>query len=335
MRSLYLMPLAAILAACANQNAGINASGGDAFVLETRNVSGRAAVDQGLAQAQSFCSEHGRLFVLTDSRVGSGSYRVNFRCIAMTNALPPPPVVASAPPPPPPRPARGRRATTAPDALASGPPLGFPAVLPAMTAPAATTPWSPGTSNVAAVLPPVATTPLFAPAPGVALAVPPLSGPRLPGADNSPMVALPRLEEMASSVQTPDSQAVMMPSGAQTAGTSASPAGLTRDALPPVTSLPLLQSGSAGQTGLPAATTPSVQAEPLPPVQAQPLAASAAPLSIPPPSFGLVPSPNPLPGASTSLPPIAGGSTRPVPLPGGGGGSTFSSGSTGFTQGFR
>jgi DedD protein len=156
------------------------------------------------------------------------------------------------------------------------------------------------------------------------LAVPPLTGPQLPPADNSALVALPRLDSMATAEPV------------QTVAASASPAVLTREPLPQVSTLPLLQSQPpSAQAIAPASLPATVRAEPLPLIQAQPLPAAAPDLSIPPPSFGaVVPSPNPLPGASNSLPPIAGSSTRQVPLPGGNA-SGFSSGSTGFTQGFR
>ncbi len=332
MRPFSLIILAAVLAGCAQDHAGIATSGGDSFVLAAQGVSGRGAVESGLAQAQGFCGEHGRLFVLTNSEVGSSSYRLEFRCIAMNN-VPPPPPVASAAPPPPPRSARGRRAAPAPapELASSGPPLSFPASLPAMTAPPAQVVWSLGTANVPPPLPPVATTPLFAPPPGVVLAVPPLTGPRLPPADNSALVALPRLDSMATLERPqPLAAASMEPAGAP----AASQAVLSREPLPPVGTLPLLQSQAPSPPSYVAAQ-PVVRAEALPPIQAQPLAAPATALSAPPPSFGLVvPSPNPLPGASSSLPPIAGGNTRPLALPGGNP-TTLSSGGTGFSQGFR
>ncbi len=341
MRFLPLIVLAAALAGCAQGNNGISPGGGDAFVLETHGMSGSGAVEAGLAQAQSLCSEHGRLFVLTDSQVGSSSYRLAFRCIAVNNALPPPPMVARAPAPPPPRTGRARRATAAPEGLSTGTPLGYAASLPAMAAPPAPVFWSLGAANIPPPLPPVATTALFAPPAGTMLPVPPPSGPRLPPADNSSLVALPRLEGSGTAVQAPSLQAAA-PSLVSNLPSSASPAILSRDALPPVSTLPLLQSQAAtpgwaqpGASPSAAATrAAAVPTEFLPPVQAQP-AAAARPLSAPPLSFGnVVPSPNPLPGASASLPPIAGGNTRPVPLPGGNV-SGFSNNATGFTQGFR
>lgn len=332
MRPLSLIVLAVALAACARDNTGIATSGGDTFVLDGQGLSGRGAVENGLAQAQSFCGEHGRLFVLTNSQVGSNSYRLEFRCIAMNN-VPPPPATASAPPPPPPRTQRSRRAAPSPaeEVASSGPALSFPANLPAMTAPPAPVVWSLGASNVPPALPPVATTPLFAPPPGVALAVPPLAAPRLPPPDNSALVALPRMDGTATAERA---QVITTAATAPQQAGAASQAVLTREPLPPVGTLPLMQSASPGPPSFSAAQ-PVTRAEALPPIQAQPLAAPAQPLSVPPPSFGLVvPSPNPLPGASGSLPPIAGGSTRTLALPGGNP-STLSGGNTGFTQGFR
>jgi len=62
----------------------------------------------------------------------------------------------------------------------------------------------------------------------------------------------------------------------------------------------------------PAANLPLIQAQPFTPAAVQ-----SAPLSVPPPGFGMsVPSQNPLPGATNSLPPIAGGSSRALSLPG-------------------
>ncbi|MBX9750602.1 MAG: hypothetical protein K5Q68_13535, partial [Roseococcus sp.] len=227
--------------------------------------------------------------------------------------------------------ARGRRAApaTGQEVASSGRPLSFPASLPALTEPPAPVVWSLGTANVPPALPPVATTPLFAPAQGMVLAVPPLTGPRLPPPDNSQLVALPRLDAVA----TPErAQAIPAAAMAPQAAPAASQAVLTREPLPPVGTLPLLQSQAPSPPSF-AATQPVLRDDPLPPIQAQPLAAPA--LSTPPPSFGLVvPSPTPLPGASSSLPPIAGGSTRPLALPGGNP-STLPGSTTGFTQGFR
>lgn len=90
--------------------------------------------------------------------------------------------------------------------------------------------------------------------------------------------------------------------------------------LPPVSNSPFLQGQPVAQP----------QREVLPPLQP-----ASQLLSAPPPGFGLsVPSPNPLPGASNSLPPIAGGSTRPLALPGTNVPS-FPNNQSGFTQGFR
>ncbi|UPY37307.1 hypothetical protein [Sediminicoccus sp. KRV36] len=343
MRPLHLSLLAATLAACANTNPGINATGGDGFVLDVQGLSGTRAVESGLAQAQSFCGEHGRLFVMTNSQVGSSSYRLEFRCIGPANVLPPPPVVASAPPPAP-SPVRGqgrgRRGAPAPapEITSNGPPLAYGAVLPPLAAPIVAPPWSPGTANIQPVLPPVATTPLFAPPAGTMLSVAPLTGPRLPPPDNSPLVALPRLDAVTTPETRPAAIATAAPYVAPAA--AAQPV-LTREPLPPVGSLPLLQSQPAVQPAAqpmalpPASSLPMVQAQPLPPIQAQPVQPAYIPLSAPPASFGtVVPSPTPLPGAPSSLPPIAGGSTRPVPLPGGSG-SGFSSNSSSFTQGVR
>ena len=306
--------LAASLAACASQNQGISTTGGDAFVLDVVGINGTRAVEQGLAQAQSFCGEHGRLFVLTNSQAGSSAYRLEFRCIGPNNMLPPAAFVASAPQPPA-RSPRGRRARPAQEAPVTGQVLGYAAGLPALTEPAVTSPWSAGTANIPPALPPVATTPLFAPAPGVMLAVQPLAGPRLPPADNSPLVALPRLGSNA----VPESRVTA-------AAPTAMPQAALSTALPPVNAAPIMQMQPMAQS--------------LPVIQAQPLPGFGQGINTPPPGFGgpgfvgMVQSPNPLPGASTALPPIAAGSSRAVPLPGGNP-TGFSGSPSGFSQGFR
>lgn len=305
LRALALGALA-LLAACASQEQAIQPAsgpnGGDAFALEVRHVSGTAAVQAGLDQAQTFCGEHGRLFVMTDSQVGSRSYRLEFRCVSPSN-VPPPPVVASAPPPPPARAPRGRRATQ-PREAGSGPPLRYAASLPdlrqgvAIATPWQSPTWQPATANVAPINPPVTTRPLFAPPPGQALAA---AGPpprRMPPPDDSPMVLLPRLGGSAIAAS---------PTQAPLAG------------LPPVR-----QAAPFAPDG-PRAAVPPMQAQSLPVIT------PGAPL----PGFGMaVPSPNPLPGAPSSLPPIAGGSARPMALPSSSP-SGFATGTSSFMQGFR
>ncbi len=297
---------AAFLAACASQNPGVEATGGDSFVLKLAHVSGVAAVNQGLAQAQSFCGEHGRLFLLTDSHVESRAYSMEFRCIAPGN-VPAPPEVASAPPPPPARGQRHRRAAAeaSAEAARTGAPLGFAASLPPMekdTRPPA--PWQPADGNVPPPNPPVTTRALFAPPAGQSLvaAVPP---PRtMPPRDDSALVLLPRLESPAIAT-------------AQDAPAAAAP-WAAASAAPP---LPLVtRQGARGGQPEPETT----QAPALPVITAgQPL-----------PGYGLVvPSPNPLPGAPASLPPIAAPSRAPsfpASAP-----SAFPTGTTSFTQGFR
>jgi hypothetical protein len=295
-RPLFLSLPAALLAACASQTPGIQNTGGDAFVLDVAHVSGVAAVESGLAQAQSYCGEHGRLFVLTNSQVGSGSYRMEFRCVAPGN-VPPPPVVAAAPPPRP-APARGRRAAPPAEATSTGAPLGFAATLPPVeqgTRPAAA--WQPADANILPVNLPIATQPLFAPPAGqsqVATAPPPR---RMPPPDDSALVLLPRLESAA--VATPQAQAV-----------------------PGAAPLP-----AVARQELPATAAPAQAASPAPSL---PVITAGQPL----PGYGLaVPSPNPLPGAPSSLPPIAGPARTPS-FPSGAP-SGFPTGTSSFTQGFR
>ncbi|MBS7792212.1 hypothetical protein KTR66_19595 [Roseococcus sp. SDR] len=309
-RPLFLSLPAALLAACAGQTTGIEPTGGDAFVLARANVSGVAAVHDGLAQAQSFCGEHGRLFVMTNSQVGSSDYRLDFRCIAPNN-LPPPPVVAAAPPPAPTRATRGRRAAPAPETTSTGPALGFAANLPPMEreAPAPAS-WQPADANILPAVTPMTTRPLFAPPPGqslVAAASPPR---RLPPPDNSELVLLPRLENTAVAPQAAPAAAAPAIEAPQAAQPAPPLPVITRQELPG--SLPPIQAASPSP------------APPLPVITAnQPL-----------PGYGLVvPSPNPLPGAPSSLPPIAGPARTPsfpsAPASG------FPTGTTSFTQGFR
>jgi len=353
MRTLHLSILAgtaAILSACGSS--GVRSVGGDVFVLETANVSGARAVETGLAEAQGFCVEHGRFFVMGQSQVSADRYQMEFRCISPGNVVPgnvQAPVAVAAPLPrqrttrrqretaEAPRVVRGRRSvTTDTTDPIGGPAMPFAAALPPMAAPALTRPSfappvggfvatsqppfsqspfsqapfsqspflafaAPG-SSLAPPLPPVATTPLFAPAPGTTLNVAPLAAPRFPPADNSPLVALPRAEAVgviSPLAGVPRAEAVRVMSPANSSGFVSSGFVSPGQALPPVETLPLLR----GQ-----ATPAAIQAQPLAP---------ARPLSAPPANFGLVvPSQNPLPGASNSLPPIAGGSTRPLALPG-------------------
>lgn len=298
-RPLFLSLPAALLAACASPNAGIEAAGGDAFLLTRANISGVAAVEDGLAQAQSFCGEHGRLFVVTNSQVGSSSYRLDFRCVAPNNV---PPVAAASAPPPPPQPARtarGRRAAPPAEVSSTGPALGFAASLPAMErGPAPAAPWQPADANILPPTPPMAIQALFAPPPGQSLVAAVPSAHRMPPADGSPMVLLPRLE--AGSVAP------------QPAAAEAQPA----PALPTIT-----------RQDLPGGLPPIQAASPAPPL---PVITASQPM----PGYGLVvPSPNPLPGAPSSLPPIAGPARVPVfpSAPASG----FPTGTTSFTQGFR
>ena len=363
-RSLHLILLAgtaALMGACANS--GVRSLGGDAFVLETANVSGSRAVDAGLAEAQGFCTEHGRLFVMTNSQVSASGYQMAFRCISPGNVLPPVAIVAPSPPPRPtstrrqreavegPRTVRGRPAVIETAQPTSGPALPFAANLPPMAAPGwagasfappaggfipvfqpsfvqspfvqspfVQSPFSqpmafaPAGSGLEPALPPVSTTPLFAPAPGTALMIPPLASPRLPPADSSLLVALPRAEAV-----TVLSRNGSPGQGLTVAGSAPQPLmqAATSQPLPPVETLPLLQGrgapvGVQSQPLPPAANLPLIRAQPFTPAAVQ-----NVPLSVPPPGFGMaVPSQIPLPGASSSLPPIAGGSTRPLSLPG-------------------
>ncbi len=281
-RPLILSLPAALLAACAGPGAHIEATGGDAFTLARAHLSGAAAVEEGLAEAQSFCGEHGRLFLMTNSEVRSGDYRLDFRCVAPNNV--PPLATASAPPPPPPRATRSRRGA----APASGPPID------AQRRPVAA--FQPAEANILAPVPAVTPRPLFAPPPGQSLVAAAPAARPAPPPDASPLVLLPRLE----------SDAVAPPAAA-----AAAPAAAPE--LPPITR-------EAPSTGWPAR-----QAEP-----ALPVITAGQPL----PGYGLVvPSPNPLPGAPSSLPPIAGPALVPsFPAPPASG---FPTGTTSFNQGFR
>ncbi len=291
----------ALLAACAGQGQAIQPingpNGGDAFALEVQHVSGTAAVQAGLDQAQTYCGEHGRLFVMTSSQVGSRSYRLEFRCVAPSN-VPPPPVMASAPPRPPARAPRDRRAAQ-PREAGSGPSLGHAASLPDVRQGVAVVePWQPATANIAPIHPPVTTRPLFAPPPGQTLAAASPPSRRMPPPDDSPMVLLPRLEGD---------------------GIAAFPSQAPRVGLPPV-----VRATPFAPVGAPGALSP-MQAQSLPVIT------PGAPL----PGFGMVvPSLNPLPGAPSSLPPIAGGSPRPMALPSSSP-SGFPTGTSNFMQGFR
>ncbi|WP_431303323.1 hypothetical protein [Sediminicoccus sp. BL-A-41-H5] len=301
-RPLFLSLPAALLAACAGQNAGIEPTGGDAFVLARANVSGVAAVADGLAQAQSFCGEHGRLFLMTNSQVGSSDYRLEFRCIAPNNV--PPLAAASAPPPPPPaRTARNRRGAAPGEAGSTGSALGFAAALPPIDKdkPAAAS-WQAADANILPPTPVMTTRPLFAPPPGQSLVAAAPAARRMPAPDDSPMVLLPRLE----------SGAVEPPVAPQAA--PAEPA--AAPGLPVIT-----------RQELPSGPAPVQAAAPSP---ALPVITASQPL----PGYGLVvPSPNPLPGAPSSLPPIAGPARTPS-FPAGPA-SGFPTGTTSFTQGFR
>ncbi len=301
-RPLFLSLPAALLAACASHTPGIEAAGGDAFVLSRAHVSGVAAVQEGLAQAQSFCGEHGRLFLMTNSQVGSSDYRLDFRCVAPNN-VPPPPVVSSAPPPQAARAPRGRRSPPPAETTSTGPALGFAASLPPVERDnRPVTAWQPADANVLPVNPAVATQALFAPPPGQSFAAAAPPPRRMPPADDSPLVMLPRLESGAVAPQV-----VAAPPAAM-AAPGASP-------LPVITRQELTG-------GLP----PMQAASPAPPL---PVITAGQPL----PGYGLVPSPNPLPGAPSSLPPIAGPARMPsfpaAPATG------FPTGTTSFTQGFR
>ena len=153
-----LVSATALLGACAAGNSGVRPLGGDAFVVETAGLNGSAAVTSGIAQAQTFCGEFGRMFVMGPSQVGSSSYQLQFRCIAPGNVLPPQQLPVAAAPmgstpgttapgttapgttAPGRRQIRGRRAVTMAEASPTEPvvgaPLAYAAALPPMAAPA-------------------------------------------------------------------------------------------------------------------------------------------------------------------------------------------------------
>ncbi|TCI00855.1 hypothetical protein EJV46_00915, partial [Roseococcus sp. SYP-B2431] len=235
-RLAVLTGAAALLGACAST--GIRSDGGDVFVLENSNLSGSRAVERGLADARDFCAANGRQFVVQDSRIGSGTYQLQFRCVApygVARAGGVDPLLAAAATPVTPAatetPARRRRARRPADAAYVPPaePSAAPAETPrparrvrrtrpadAAYAPAAD---ASGLQPIpmasalpsrfarpepapqeAPALPPVATTPLFNPR-GASFPAPVAAPLRRIPADNAPFAPLEQAAAPAAAIQ--------------------------------------------------------------------------------------------------------------------------------------
>lgn len=311
-RLAVLTAAAALLGACSSS--GIQSQGGDVFVLETSNLSGSRAVERGLADARDFCVANGRQLIVQDSRIGSGSYQLQFRCVApfgtartggvdpllAAAATPVAPAVAETPVP---RRRRVHRSTTA-DAQAVEPaeaprqvrrarrarqddaayaPADGAALqpIPQPTLPARFARPEPAPQEPPA-LPPVSTTPLFnprgasfpAPVPAPVRSIPADSGPFAPVA--------PPAGQPAAAVQP-----------------AAAPRPAPSDALPPIQLPPAaVSSGPAAPASSYGASVPSPQALPTAssalapiasPVRPIPAATPAASLNTPPPGFFTAP----------------------------------------------
>lgn len=315
MRATHLAILtgaAALLGACASN--GIRSDGGDVFVLENSSLSGSRAVERGLAEARDYCAANGRQFVVQDSRIGSGTYQLQFRCVApfgvaraggadpllAAAATPVASAVTEAPP---------RRRRARPPADAAYVPPADPAMTPAeparsaprlrrtRPADAAYAPAADGSalqpipmasalpsrfarpepaSQEPPALPPVATTPLFNPR-GASFPAPVAAPVRRIPADSGPFAPLQQAD----------------------APVAAAPA-----ASAPVAS------------GLPAVAPRAAANDGLPPIQLPPAAVTSPAgrvVAAPAPIYGAsVPSPLALPTASSALAPIA-SPLRPIP----------------------
>lgn len=297
----------ALLGACASN--GIRSEGGDVFVLETNSLSGSRAVERGLADARDFCVANGRQLVVQDSRIGSGNYQLQFRCVApfgtaraggvdplmAAAASPVAPAVAETAP----RRQVRRRAATAETATMA--PIADPAaetprpvrrarrtsvasaayVPPADNAtlqPMQTQPTLPSrfarpepAATEAPALPPVATTPLFNPR-GASFPAPVATPVRRLPADNGPFAPIEQAGAPATQAVAAQPVAVMQPAAAASA------------ALPPIQLPPAATSAPSGRI-----------------------------LAAPSTGYGAsVPSPQALPGATSALAPIA-SPLRPMP----------------------
>jgi len=306
-RLAVLTAAAALLGACASS--GIRSEGGDVFMLETNSLSGSRAVDRGLADARDFCVANGRQLVVQDSRIGSGSYQLQFRCVAPFGtaraggvdpllAAAATPVVPAVTDTPPTRRRRARRASTvavddpayvAPAAEAPPPrrsrrthrtrPADAAYVPPADSSALQPIPQPTLASRFARpepapqeppALPPVATTPLFNP-----------RGASFPAPVAAPVSRIPADSGPFTPVQPATAPAAQP---AATLQPAAAPRAAVSDALPPI-QLP-----------------PAAVSSP-----------SAPLLAAPAPSYGAsVQSPQPLPAAGSALPPIA-SPLRPLP----------------------
>lgn len=373
MRPIPLTVMAAtavILVGCANRPSGVQSVGGDVFVLQTSNLSGSRAVENGLAEAAAFCEEYGRQFVLTDSRVGSGSYQLQFRCLTGRN-LPPIAQVAAAPPPP--APVRGRRARSSGTAAYAGETVvtEAPRTTTRMRRPVVAEQPQPGTLAYGAALPPmVAPAPAFAPGFAPVYAAPAYAPSAFAPSAFAPQAFVPQTTNPFAPARTAGGPPPLPP--VATTPLFAPPPGVMLPAtpvsgprLPPIDNSPLVavarepNEAPMRMTAAPVQPQPvaPVQQQALPPVESLPLLQSQAPAAVPvaqplppiqapapgqatplyapPASFTtMVPSAQPLPGAASSLPPIA-GSSRAVPLPGNTAGSAYSSSPPGFWTGGR
>ena len=300
-RLTVLAATAALLGACAGS--GIRSEGGDVFTLRTDSLSGSRAVEHGLAEARDFCAANGRQLVVQDSRIGSGSYQLMFRCVApfgTAGAGGVDPLLAAAATPPAASTGTGpgttlrrrtRRAATAETASlapAAEPvqaptrrarrvrPAEAPAAqssslqpIPQETLPSRFARTEPAQPEAPA-LPPVATTPLFNPR-GASFPGPVATPTRQIPADAGPFAPVQPAVAQRAAIQQP----AVIPA-------PAAPRAAASDALPPIQIQPPVASG---RSGAPVATS----------------------------GYGAsVPSAHALPGASSALSPIA-APGRPVP----------------------
>ncbi len=323
-----------MLSACgATIRDGIQSTGGDVFFLQNSSLSGSRAVTAGLNEAQEFCSAQGRQFVMQNSRVGSGSYQLEFRCVTPGSLGPvarptySAPVAEASEPrrrrgsraastdtaaeTPAPRRGRGRRADDLNAAYAGG-----GTATTTMAAPAAPAAINYGSGYAqGGYLPaqPVTAQPM------VASAQPAMV--QQPQAMQTSTRAQPNLPAELPPVAT--TPLFNPPPGTHFAPTPA-PMRLPADNRPYAPVAGQAGPAPAGTAITPAAAAPAQPlSDGLPPIQVTPVVApSAAPAAsstssraAPAPQTYVVPSPNALPGANSALTPIAAPpvSERPAP----------------------
>lgn len=297
-RLAVLTGAAALLGACASS--GIQSQGGDAFTLATDNLSGSRAVERGLADARDFCEANGRQLVVQDSRIRSGSYQLQFRCVApfgMARAGGVDPLLAAAATPvvsaaTEQAPRRRARRNAAPAAVPVADPMATPAETPrpvrrVRRAPPADAGYVPAAES--SVLQPIPQSTL----PARFARPEPVQEPTLPPVATTPLFN-PRGASFPAPVPTPVRQ-IPVDNGPFT---------------------PVVQPAAAAAQP-PAAVQPAmapraVASDALPPIQLPPAVSASAPVA-PATGYGAsVPSPQALPGASSALTPIA-SPIRPVP----------------------